>query len=104
MKEALCKEWTEHERSRAELSPWANSPEELQQSIDNIHEPGSEMSYIHFSLESLNGDTLHVDDSEGELLALAITNAPEVLGAELHSLEDKLRAIFFNQNMDDDSC
>ncbi|KAG6914769.1 hypothetical protein DXG01_015441 [Tephrocybe rancida] len=98
------KAWTENERLKVENSSWADDLTSLDAFMNsNDRTLKDDETYIRFSTKSLKGNSLKVTDSEGELLFLALTNMQEALGPQILSIGDKLHALFWNEDMDDNS-
>ncbi|KAF8060121.1 hypothetical protein FPV67DRAFT_1673907 [Lyophyllum atratum] len=90
-------EWTEAERKKVEDSPWAENMEELKEMLDN-----KDHSYSPFSTQNVKGQGLQLLDSHGGSVALIITNMLAI-GPKIKAVNDKIRAIYFAEDVDDNS-
>ncbi|KAG6906194.1 hypothetical protein DXG01_015316 [Tephrocybe rancida] len=98
------KAWTEVEREKGEAAPVAKSIDDLRDFMSSNQRLSTEDdSYIQCDPAMLSGDSLKLSDQEGQLIALLLTNMKEALGPSMLAFEDKIRSLYFRENMDDDS-
>ncbi|KAG6914785.1 hypothetical protein DXG01_015334 [Tephrocybe rancida] len=99
------KAWTETEREKGEAAPIAENMCDLKDFMaSSQHLSSTDDSYIQWDPSMLNRGSLKLSDKDGQLVTLVLTNMKEALGPSMLAFEDKLRSLYFAENMDNNSC